>query len=141
MSRRFSKSTSSRRGATAVEFALVAPVFFMILLASIEISRLNVMRNTADHAAYEAARTGLVPGGTADEAIAAANQLLSVVGTRGAQVVITPAVLTDETAEIRVDIAIPFNRNALLIPRFLDNGTVSASSTLRTERVVTIGSS
>ena len=141
MNRRLSRSTDSRRGATAVEFALVAPIFFMVLIASIEISRLNVIRNTADHAAYEAARTGLVPGGTADEAVAAANQLLSVIGTRGAQIVITPAVLTDETREIQVDIAIPFNRNALLVPRFIHNGVVSASSTLRTERVVTIGSS
>ena len=139
MSGRFSKQTE-RRGVTAVEFAFVAPVFFIILLASIELSRLNVMRNTADHAAYEGARTGLVPGGTADEAIAAANQLLAIVGTRGAQVTVTPAVLTDETTEITVDIQIPFNRNALLLPRFLKNGTVSASSTLRTERVITIGS-
>ena len=46
----------TRRGATTVEFAIVAPVFFLFLLASIEFSRLNIIRHTADNAAYEAAR-------------------------------------------------------------------------------------
>ena len=65
--KRRSRRARGRRGATLVEFAFVAPVFFLILLASIEFSRLNMMRHTAAHAAYEGARTALVPGATADE--------------------------------------------------------------------------
>jgi Flp pilus assembly protein TadG len=137
--KRRSRRARDRHGATLVEFAFVAPVFFLILLASIEFSRLNVMRHTAAHAAYEAARTALVPGATADEAIAAANTLLGIVGTRGATVTVDPAVLTDETAEVTVDIDIPFNRNALLVPRFSKNRSLTASSTLRTERVRSVG--
>ena len=45
-----------RRGATAVEFAITAPIFFLFLLASFEFGWLNVIRHTADNAAYEAAR-------------------------------------------------------------------------------------
>lgn len=122
-----------------MEFAFVAPLFFLILLASIEFSRLNVMRHTADHAAYEAARTALVPGATAAEAIAAANRLMGIVGTRGATVTVDPAVLTDETTEVTIDIDIPFNHNALLVPRFSRNRSLTASSTLRTERVRSVG--
>lgn len=142
MKRRFCKSKRGlRRGVTAVEFAIVAPVFFLILIASIELSRLSVMRNTADHAAYEAARIALVPGATAGEAVAAANQLMDVVGTNGAQVIVNPAVLNDDTTEVTVTVAVDFNQNALLVPRFLPEGssTVSGTSTLRTERVATIG--
>ena len=59
------QKVSSRAGATAVEFAIVAPIFFLIMLASFEFSRLNVIRHTADNAAYEAARHAMVPGATA----------------------------------------------------------------------------
>src|SRR3990170_1920701 len=83
-----------RRGATAVEFALTAPIFFMFLLAAFEFGWLNVIRHTADNAAYEAARTAMVPGATADEARAKANGLLAIVGARGASVTVTPATLT-----------------------------------------------
>lgn len=135
------RKKNARCGATAVEFAIVAPVFFLVLFASIELSRLSVMRNTADHAAYEAARVALVPGATAAEAQAEANRLMDIVGARGVVVAVTPSVLTDETAEVTVNVTLPFNRNALLTPRFLKDGNVTASSTLRTERVITIGSS
>ena len=134
-----SRRASGRCGATLVEFAFVLPLFFLVLLASIEFSRLNVMRHTANHAAYEAARTALVPGATAEEAIAAANQLLGIVGTRGATITVEPAVLTNETAEVTIDIDIPFNRNALLFPRFSRDRSLTASSTLRTERVRSVG--
>ncbi len=137
--KRRSRRARGRRGATLVEFAFVAPVFFLILLASIEFSRLNMMRHTAAHAAYEGARTALVPGATADEAIAATNRLLGIVGTRSATVTVDPAVLTDETTEVTVDVEIPFDRNALLVPRFTRNRSLTASSTLRTERVRSVG--
>ncbi|MCG8448622.1 MAG: pilus assembly protein [Pirellulales bacterium] len=51
-----------RAGATATEFAIVAPIFFLFIFVSFEFSRLNVIRHTADSAAYEAARQAMVPG-------------------------------------------------------------------------------
>src|SRR3954452_2358003 len=88
-----------RTGAVAVEFALTAPIFFVFLLAAFEFGWLNVIRHTADNAAYEAARTIIVPGATADEAIAKAQGLLNVVGARGAKIDITPANVTNATKE------------------------------------------
>jgi Flp pilus assembly protein TadG len=57
-----------RRGATAVEFALTAPIFFVFLLSAFEFGWLNVIRHTADNAAYEAARAAIVPGATVADA-------------------------------------------------------------------------
>ncbi len=74
----------SRRGAAAVEFAITAPIFFLFLLAAFEFGWLNVIRHTADSAAYEAARTAMVPGATAADATAKATGLLNIVGARGA---------------------------------------------------------
>ncbi len=124
----------SRRGATAVEFALTAPIFFLFLLAAFEFGWLNVIRHTADNAAYEAARTAMVPGATTAEALTKADRLLRIVGTRGATITVTPDPLTADSEEVTVAIDIPMSQNGLIIPRFTRNTNILASSTLRTER-------
>src|SRR6185312_14304075 len=108
----------ARTGAVAVEFAITAPIFFLFLLAAFEFGWLNVMRHTADNAAYEAARAAMVPGATAADATAKANTLLNIVGARGAQVSITPANITNSTTEVTVAVDLPMNKNGLIVPRF-----------------------
>ena len=78
-------STSSRRGAVTVEFSLVAAVAFLLIFASIEFARINVIRHTADNAAYEAARRTIVPNATAQDAIDRAQLIMRAVGARGTQ--------------------------------------------------------
>jgi Flp pilus assembly protein TadG len=132
--RRKPRARKHRAGAAAVEFAIVAPIFFVLVLGSLEFGRLNIIRHTADQAAYEAARNAMVPGATTAEARQAANRMLRVVGTRGAQVTIDPAVLTADTKEITVTIDVPMNQNGWLTPRFTKNKTIRAMSRLKTER-------
>jgi Flp pilus assembly protein TadG len=127
-------SRQSRRGAVAVEFAITAPIFFLFLLAAFEFGWLNVMRHTADNAAYEAARTVIVPGATAAEAKSKANTLLNIVGARGATVTITPTTITNSTTQVTVAVDIPMKGNALIVPRFTSSTTLHSQSTLRTER-------
>lgn len=123
-----------RSGATAVEFAIVAPIFFLIMLAAFEFSRLNVIRHTADNAAYEAARHAMVPGATASEAVSRAESILGAVGAQGASVTITPATLGPEADEINVRVDVPLSQNGWIVPKFTSGKTLSAQSTLRTER-------
>src|SRR5258705_13186240 len=123
-----------RRGAVAVEFAITAPIFFLFLLASFEFGWLNVIRHTADNAAYEAARAVVVPGATAAEATAKATSILNVVGARGAKIQITPANITASTTEVTVAIDIPMSSNGLITPRFTGKTTLHSQSTLKTER-------
>jgi Flp pilus assembly protein TadG len=117
-----------------VEFALTAPIFFTFLLAAFEFGWLNVIRHTADNAAYEAARTAMVPGATAAEARDKANAILNIVGARAATVTVNPATLSADTDEVTVLVDIPLNSNGLIVPRFTKNKTLRSSSTLRTER-------
>jgi Flp pilus assembly protein TadG len=124
----------SRHGAAAVEFAVTAPIFFLFLLAAFEFGWLNVIRHTADNAAYEAARTAMVPGATAAEATAKANTLLTVVGARDATITVTPSVLTTETEQVTVSIDVPMASNGLIVPRFTSQTVLHSESTLRTER-------
>jgi len=125
---------SVRRGATTVEFALTAPIFFLFLLAAFEFGWMNVMRHTADNAAYEAARHTMVPGAKASEAVAKANSILRVVGARGARVTVDPSTITEDTDAVTVTIDLPVSRNALVVPRFSRTRSIRSSSTLRTER-------
>ncbi len=126
-----------RRGAVLVEFAIIAPVFFLIIMALFEFSWLNVVRHTADNAAYEASRAAMVPGATAAEAITEANRILSVIGVRGATVTVNPAVLDDSAAQVTVSVSIPISQNSLIIPTFTGGMNLQSQSTLRTERVET----
>lgn len=130
LTRRNSKPVVRRNGATAVEFAIVAPIFFTLVIASLEFGRLNIIRHTADQAAYEAARFSMVPGATAAEAKKQAEKILKIVGARDAKVTIVGP--TDTKVTVTIDV--PLNTNGWIAPRFTKNKTIHATSTLKTER-------
>ena len=96
---------------------------------------MNVIRHTADNAAYEAARHAMVPGATAAEAVTRANTILSAVGTRGATVTVTPAVLTADIPDVSVRIDIPMSSNGWILPKFTSGKTLTVQSTIKKERV------
>ena len=64
-----------RHGAATVEFAVVLPLLVLLVFGSVELTRGLMLRHSADNAAYEAARTAIVPGATAEEAITRATEL------------------------------------------------------------------
>jgi Flp pilus assembly protein TadG len=123
-----------RRGATAVEFAITLPVFLVFLLAAFEFGWLNVLRHTADNAAYEAARAAIIPGANQTDAQNKATNLLNIVGARKPTITITPNPVTVDTEKVTVSIEIPMDSNGLIVPRFTGKTKIVASSTLRTER-------
>jgi Flp pilus assembly protein TadG len=53
---RFRQYAENRRGAAAVEFAMIAAPFFFIIFALIEVCMIFIMSAVLDHAVYEAAR-------------------------------------------------------------------------------------
>lgn len=123
-----------RRGVVTVEFALVAPVFFIFLFAAFEFGRLFMLRHTADNAAYEAARKAMVPGATSAEAITEARRLLAMVGARSYTVTVDPPTLDENTESLTVTVQMPFADNAYLTPRLLGDTVLRSQVTLRTER-------
>jgi Flp pilus assembly protein TadG len=128
------RQRKSRRGATTVEFALTLPLFVLFLMASFEFGWMNVLRHTADNAAYEAARYAMVPGGTAAEAKARASSILKIIGARDAVVTVSPATLSATTEEVTVSIDIPMKSNGLVVPKFTKSKTMHSEATMRTER-------
>jgi hypothetical protein len=78
----------------------------------------------------------MVPGGTAAEAKAKANSLLSIIGARNAKVTVTPETLTSTTDKVTVAIDIPLASNALVVPKFTGKKTLHSEATLKTERAL-----
>ncbi len=127
-------SSAARRGAAAVEMALVAPIVFVFVFGAIEFGRFNIVRHAANNAAYEAARHGMVPGATAGEMEAHAQQHLSAVSVTGATVQVTPRVVEEETELITVQVTVPTDQNSWVVPSFLTGAQIQSSCSLRTER-------
>lgn len=128
------KRRSLRTGAALVEFAITVPIFLLFILGAFEFGWLNVMRHTADNAAYEAARAAMVPGGSVADATAKANSILNIVKAKGATITITPNPVTTDTKEVTVTVDLPMSKNGLIVPKFTKSTVLHSESTLKTER-------
>lgn len=140
MSRRFRKRTAKRRGATAVEFAFVAPAVFGIIWIAFEFMRITMIQELADIATYEAAREVMVPGAKVAEAHAETDKYLKFLGTRNAVVGVTPfsgteaqTEINDYTSRIQVTVTIPCRSNVLLLSRFFGDRMITSNTTLTFE--------
>ena len=126
----------SRHGATAVEFAMTAPILFMLLFGALELGRMNMIRHTGDNAAYEAVRTCIVPGATNAEGVAAARSVLDSIFVTGYTTTVTPATITDTTRSVTAEVAVPYANNMWVTPLYSKNGSTSATCTMARDWVV-----
>jgi Flp pilus assembly protein TadG len=124
----------SRRGAAAVEFAMVGTLLFGLVLTGMEFSRVNIIRHTIENAAYEGARQGIVPGAINAECVAAAQSYLDSVGIDSSTVVALPAVIDDSVTDVTVTVSVNMNSvNAYVTPMFFAGKTLTSSITLPRE--------
>jgi Flp pilus assembly protein TadG len=121
-----------RKGVAAIEFAIIANVLFILVMASFEIARLNLARNLAQDAAYYAARQAMVPGATDAEAHEEAKRILASMFDRGYQVKIHP--LGHESERVMVEVSINLKEVAFFAPMFLPNKSITSVASLKTER-------
>jgi hypothetical protein len=131
MNRRYALN---RRGATAVEFALTAPILFVLVLGAIEFSRANMLVHTTAIAATEAARASIIPGATAAECKKAGMGELQAVGVTDATFAIDPPEILDDTTQVTVNLTVPLSmKNGYLLPRIFMGKEVYKSVTLQRE--------
>ncbi len=103
---------SDRQGTVAVEFAIVLPVILITFFGLLSLSRTVILRDVAEHAAYEGARKGVVVNSTAEECRAKALEFLDHFGVQDAVVTVEPAVLAFSTTHITVTVDVPFSSNS-----------------------------
>jgi Flp pilus assembly protein TadG len=122
----------SRLGATAVEFAIVANIMFIMIFACMEFARMNMVRNMAQDAAYFAARHAIVPGATDAEAIEVAEDYLSSMLSNGYTVNVNN--IDKDSQDVIVTVGVDFAEVALFAPYFMPDTTIQTTARLRTER-------
>jgi Flp pilus assembly protein TadG len=126
-----------RTAAVVVEFAICAPLLFLIFFESLEFSRVNMIRQSVENAVYEGARRGIVPGATAAHCRASAQAVLNVISVGGSTITVTPSVITKDSPQVTVAITVPVNSNSWVFPVFFRDRQIAGSMTLRRERFET----
>ena len=131
------RNRSRRRGATLVEFAIVAPLLFLLVLGMLELGRMVMVEQFLTHAAREGARRGILEQSTGPDIETMITDYLAAKTIAGATVTVTPNELTDIGCgdPVSVSISIPYNQASWLpAPRFLGEATLSGNCVMRGER-------
>jgi Flp pilus assembly protein TadG len=119
----------NKQGAAAVEFAIVLPVFVLILLGSIETCTMIFLQQSLEMAAYEGARVAIVPTTTSLNIESAAKQILTPRHIQNSSISVTP---TDFQSApygtfIRVSVSVPCSSNSVIAGRFYSSRTLTGN--------------
>ncbi len=127
-----------RRGAAAVEFAIVAPVFFLLVFGMIEYGRMVMVQQVITNASREGARVGVLDGATTAAVTTAVENYLQSAGIQGATVGVTPSPPSSAGygAPVTVAVSVSFNQVSWLpSPMFLGGRVLSATTVMRRETI------
>ncbi len=125
-----------RLGVAAVEFAVVAPLFFLLLLGMIEIGRMVMVQQIITNASREGARIGVLDGATTANVVNTVNSFLNGGGVGSATVTVTPDPPSDAGFDepVTVTVRVPFSQVSWLpTPMFLGDVQLAAVTTMRRE--------
>lgn len=125
---------NQRRGAAAVEFAITISLLLMIIFASIEFARLNMLEHSIEHASYLAARRGIITGAKVNDVKNTAEDHLGILGVTDEMITVSPEIIDDDTTLIDVTIEVPLSGNTWISPAYF-SGTMTARTRMLTERV------
>lgn len=129
---------SKRQGASAVEFAMVAPVFILLVFGMIEYGRMVMVQQVITNASREGARRAILDGSTETEVKTLVNNYLTNASISGATVTVTPSNLAGAGSgdPITVKVEINFSQVSWLpSPMYLGATKLTASSVMRRETV------
>ena len=125
-----------RRGATAVEFAVVAPIVLLLVFGMIEFGRMIVVQQVITNAAREGAEHAQLPGTTSEQVNKTIRNYLAGKSVSDARVSLTPIEPANagDGEQITVTVSIPFHSVSWLpSPAFLGSTNLSARSVVRRE--------
>lgn len=129
--RRAAVSLPTRRGVTAVEFAFVAPVFFIMVLGIIEFGRAMMVQSLLTGAAQQGARSGSLTNAQTTDVTNSVNSYLTSGGVSGASTAVSPSPPSSATAgqSITVTVSIPYSQVSWLpSPSYLKTATLSSTA-------------
>ena len=122
-----------RTAATAVEFALCAPIFFLLVFAGIEFARANMLIHTVESASLQGARRGIISGATAAQCIQASQEVLKVAKINQFSIFVSPPKITESTEKISVKVSVPLDDNLYFAPKFFKGKTIERTMVINRE--------
>lgn len=136
-----------RPGATAVEFAMVAPAFLIVIVVCVEFARLSTLRNTCHNACYEACRFIMSEGATVEDGRSKAQSILNRLGNIQATILVNGVdgsvddegnvvgELGFETGTVETEIEVRLAENTVILPgSMFGDRAIRARMSMRTER-------
>ena len=131
------RKRTERNGAAAVEFALVAPLFFLLLLGIVEFGRAMMVQQVMTNATREGARHAALPGATISSVKTTVVNSLSAssIKVTADHVAVTPDPSTAfDNEQITVAVNVPYGDVSWIPGSFLKGKTLQASTKMRSER-------
>jgi len=128
----------NRRGATVVEFAVVSPLLFLLILAMFEFGRLMMVEQILTNAAREGARRGILEQTTAEDVHTIVTNYLTNTSISGATVAVSPSDFRQVGFgdPVTVTVSVPFDQVTWLPGAWFLGGTnLWAESSMRGERL------
>jgi Flp pilus assembly protein TadG len=139
--RRRGRFDRERKGTSAVELAIVAPVVVAMIMGQIESSRLGMVAQLLTTAAREGCRVAVLPGVAQTDVQTRVNAVLTGSGISVGTVTPTCTGTTSTWdaapmgTAITVSLSVPYSQVSWLgSPFFLSDAVVSASATLSSEK-------
>ena len=104
-----SRVRKKRRGAAAVEFALVAPLLFLLVLGMVEFGRMMMVQQILTNGAREGARKAVLPGATEYATFATIDTYMNNAGIDSHTREVSPSPDTAEAGTgINVTVSVPY---------------------------------
>lgn len=119
----------NKRGAAVVEFAIVLPVFVLILFGSIEACSMIFLQQSLEMAAYEGARVAIVPTTTSSDVEGAANQILTPRHIQNSSISVTPSDFQSAPygTFVRVSVSVPCSNNSVILSSLYSSRTLTGN--------------
>jgi Flp pilus assembly protein TadG len=127
------RNKRNRAGAAAVEFAIAISVLLMIVFASIEFVRLNMLKHSVEHASYLAARKGIIIGAKSSDVKDEAKDHLAILNVTGETVTVNPSTINDDTQIVEVTVEVPVSGNSWISPVYY-SGIITGRTRMLAER-------
>jgi Flp pilus assembly protein TadG len=121
-----------------VEFAVVAPLFFLLIFGMIEFGRMVMVQQIITNASREGARVAVLDGATATEVTTAVDNYMVSASVDGVNISVSPNPPSSAGygEAVTVSVSVPFDQVSWLpSPMFLGGNTLSATTVMRRETV------
>ncbi|MCG8409186.1 MAG: pilus assembly protein [Phycisphaerales bacterium] len=130
--KRVRRNRHTRRGATTVEVAVMAPVMLLMMLGFMEVANAFMLKHTVTLAADQGGRAASLPGATLADVNAAVDEAMGAAGLEGYATRSNLDLTDPENPELWVEVSISLDRG-LFTGNLLGGGNIEIS-TRRTSR-------